>query len=143
MSFHPPTQELLDLKRNRLADVKACAESLLIERRAQGVEDLDTADSIRFRSMMADVMALTAEIEEYRSDLERSQIPPQYQNLGSGGRRHGAAAAVAPLSFDPEQLRAAHGKLSRGETAILDAGVLLGKLADARAAVRNPDIPTA
>lgn len=105
MSFHPPTQELLDLKQKRLTDVKACAEGLLIERRAQGVEDLDTADSIRFRSMMADVMALNAEIEEYRHDLERSVIPPQYQNLGGGGRRHGSAAAVAPRLSKADPVR--------------------------------------
>ena len=114
-----PTPERLRELEARRTDLKACAESLLIERRAEGVTDLDEADSVRFRAMAGDIEALSETIELYRADLKRADLG-KYEHLAGGSRRHGSAAAIAPLAFDPEQLRAAHGKLSRGESAILE-----------------------
>src|SRR5258708_1409739 len=91
MTLGPPTQSHLDALERRRTDVKACAESLLLERRAEGIQDLDAADSIRFRAMQADLQAADDEISEYRRDLERSQVPERYANLGKGGSQ-GAAA---------------------------------------------------
>ena len=130
MSYHPPTLDQLNHKLQRRTDVKACAESLLMERRAAGVEELDHADSIRFRSMMADVEALNDEIEQYRADLERSQIPEKYQNLGgklsapppgSGRVNCRPGSEVMPLHFGMEQLKAAHDKVLRQEPVLLEA----------------------
>ena len=62
---------IADLERRR-TDLKACAESLLIERKAQGVTELTGPDEIRFRAMLADV----ERVEFQLSELRRMGAPP-------------------------------------------------------------------
>jgi HK97 family phage major capsid protein len=123
MTFGPPTQDQLDRMIQRRTDVKACAESLLIERRAAGIEELDQVDSIRFRAMQADLQQLDDSITEYRVDLQRSQLPPQYASLGgsSGGRHVGTAGRLAPLGFADDEMRKLQAAAQRGETCRIES----------------------
>ena len=122
MTLGPPSQDQLDRLERRRTEIKACAQSLLLERRAQGVEELDVADATRFRAMAADIQSLDDTITEYRSDLQRSQIPPQYANLGGGGggRHVGTAGRLAPLGFPDEQMRELREHALRGEAARIE-----------------------
>ena len=109
MSYHPPTVDELNRLLKRRTDVKACASSLLMERRAQGVEELSGPDSIKFRSMTADIEALNAEIEDYRGELTRSEIPPKYANFGRGTRAHREPRRVhVRLRAAPQRAQQAH-----------------------------------
>lgn len=57
----------------RCSDLRACAMSLLVERRAQGVEQLSGPDEIRFRSMVADLKDAEFRLSE---EHRKGSLPP-------------------------------------------------------------------
>jgi len=66
-----PTREYLtDLEKKRDGLAQRATE-LLESRRAAGVEELDHADSIRFRAMSKDLRSLDQHIRHYASELAR------------------------------------------------------------------------
>lgn len=72
-----PIATMIERLERRRTEVQACAESLLCERRAQGVEELDGPDSLRFRAMIADLHQLDDRIAEQRAELARmGELPP-------------------------------------------------------------------
>ena len=106
------------------------AEDLLMERRASGVEELRGPDATRFRAMQRDLNTLDDSITEYRSELDRAQIPEQYRNLGTGGTGRPPpgtgrmncrpGSEVMPIDFGMEEMRSAHGKVLRQEPCLLE-----------------------
>jgi HK97 family phage major capsid protein len=118
----PPLSRLLESRER----VRKQATTLLETRQAAGVEQLDRADSIRFRAMLADLEQLDESIEERRADDERGVIPERFQRLGQRGaqmmaRPANSAGRLSPLGYSDEQLRRAFDTINRGETAVLTA----------------------
>jgi hypothetical protein len=73
--------------------------------------------------MMRDLHTLDDAIEEYRSELQRAEIPEKYAHLGTrGGRMHPKAASMlSPTWFSDEQMRGAYDRTRRGESAVLES----------------------
>ena len=57
---------------------------MLLECRSQGRESLNAGETQRLAAAQADLRDLDEAIEEYRSELQRAAIPPQYAQLGGG-----------------------------------------------------------
>jgi Phage capsid family len=122
------SREQLAALEARRAQIHQQAEAMLVERRAQGVEQLDDRDSIRFRAMTRDISDLDEQIVHYRSELERSTIPERYRHLGqhstpppgSGRANCQPGSVVMPLTFGMEELRHAHEKVTHGEATVLE-----------------------
>lgn len=113
-----PDQQTLDRMTNKREVLRKQAEDLLLERRASGVEELRAPDATRFRAMTDDLHTLDSAIDTYRSELERVGEIPQ---LGKLSKRTRSGAHVAPLGFEPEQLRRAYERLTGGEAVRLEA----------------------
>ena len=76
-----PTRERLEHLERKRADLRTTCEAMLLEKRAQNVEELTGPDAIKFRAMAAYLHTLDETVKEYRADLERvGHIP-----ISSGG----------------------------------------------------------
>ncbi len=105
-----------DLERRKQAFVSE-AESICTRAREQGRETLTSDELLRFGKAKRDAEFMTARVAEARADLERGYVP----KLGRETRAVNSGARVAPIGFDPEELRHAHGKLMAGESVRLEA----------------------
>jgi hypothetical protein len=114
-----PTRERLAQLEARKAHAVSQATEMLETRQAAGIAELSGPDAVRFRAMQQTIAELDDQITEYRSELERAQIPERYRNLGGGERRVSSAGRLSPLGHSDEQLRRAFDQVNRGETAVL------------------------
>ena len=99
------------------------------ETRGQDAE-LSGVEQQKLAQMSRDVDGLARHTAEYRSEVERAQVPEKYANLGTrltGRRQPGTGridcrpgSQVMPLDFGVEALRAAHGKVLRQEPCLLE-----------------------
>jgi HK97 family phage major capsid protein len=119
-----PTQERLDQLKERRSQLAGCAQSILVEARSAGREQLSAGESHRFREMAADLKDLDQRIADYEGELKRANLDgPLLSRLSGrgGGQTVNSAATLAPLGHDHEQLRRAFGQVGRGETAVLES----------------------
>jgi HK97 family phage major capsid protein len=104
---------------HRRDQIRATAETMLLNAAAEGRADLNAGEAARFAQAKRDLRGITEHIEQIREDLDRSTIPDRYR--GKLTRRLNSGARVAPIGFDAEELRHAHGKLLAGEAVRLEA----------------------
>jgi HK97 family phage major capsid protein len=113
-------RSLLHDLESRRDSIRHQAEALLRSAQAEGCQQLSEAEDAKFRSMTELIRQLDERIADGRDDLDRAGDP--YQVIRGGGLRTlNTAGRLSPLSFDPEELRSAYGRISRGETAVLEA----------------------
>ena len=86
----------------RKAELISRAQTMLETRRAAGAEQLDQADSIRFRALKSDIDAaeaderdMTEAVNEYRSELESCRRNPRESS--AGGRHPRRRRSERPL----------------------------------------------
>jgi HK97 family phage major capsid protein len=70
-----PNQDFLAKLEKKREEVRGACESMLMEARAQGRDQLNEGELIRYRHALADLRGLGERIAEYRGELERSGIP--------------------------------------------------------------------
>jgi hypothetical protein len=118
-----PTREYAELLHAKRDALKTRCENFLLERRNCGVENLAGADAAKFAHMTADLADLEARSADYDSELARvGHYPGNLAAVANrAARAVSSAGRLSPLAFDPEEMRAAHGKIGRGETAVLES----------------------
>ena len=119
MPLGPYTPEGLAAIRERRNTAEAAAKSVLLEARAANRETLSPKESRRFTEYSDNYRGLRDAADEYEAELKRGTLPPHLAGLGTREVRGGSS--VSPLGFDPEEMRSAHERLSRGETVKLTA----------------------
>ena len=113
----------LEAATRRRTDLVSRAETLLLERRAGGAEQLDGPDAVRFNAMKRDIndareieAAIDERVREYRSELERvGTIPEALQRAAQ--RTVSSAGRLSPMHCPTEELRRLHNAAQRGEGA--------------------------
>jgi HK97 family phage major capsid protein len=101
----------------RRSDVRACAESLLLERRSAGITELSEGDAVRFRSMQAELQQIDDRLESARADLERmGSLPESLRRDESGRPLVSSAGRLAPLHVADEEMRRMQSAARRGES---------------------------
>jgi HK97 family phage major capsid protein len=127
-----PSAEGLQRLRDHRTDISRRAEGMLLSIRSGRGADatLNAREEREFRGYQESLGTLDAQIADYERDLQRSQLPAHLAHLGGGDsrRRPGAGrincrpgSQVMPIDFGLEQLRSAHEKLMRGESALLES----------------------
>jgi HK97 family phage major capsid protein len=81
MTQGTPNREFLTKLERKRDNIHAAAETMLQEARAAGRDELNIGEAQRLKHMMADLRGLGEHIQEYRSDLERAQIPTHLSRL--------------------------------------------------------------
>jgi hypothetical protein len=81
MTFGTPNQEFLDRLETRRDALRDQAKTFLETRKAQGVEQLNDIDSVKFRATASDINDLTDQCDHYRSGMARVGTYP----AGLGG----------------------------------------------------------
>lgn len=120
---------LIELER-RCANAKADARKILEASRRAGRTTLTNAEDREFRRLTADIESLNERIEEQRTEerargLGSDTLARLREAQGVGTRAYRSAAtkaradALAPLTFDQGELRAAFKTLESGGTAVL------------------------
>jgi HK97 family phage major capsid protein len=66
----------------RRTQIRASAETLLQEARAQGRNELSPGEAARLQHMLSDLDSLGEQLEERRFDRERSTLPPHLARIG-------------------------------------------------------------
>jgi len=117
MAGMPSASFLAAMEKKREA-IRSTAESVCLEARSQGREELNDGELVRLKAMQGDLRALDERINGYRSELERVGTIPKF---GRAARAVSSAGRLAPLSFDPDEMRSAHARLSRGETVVMES----------------------
>jgi HK97 family phage major capsid protein len=112
-----PSAQFLSKLEAKRESIRGACETMLLEARAQGRQELNEGELIRYKHALADLRAMGDKIAEYRSDVERVGAIPSF---GALGRPVGTAAMISPLGYTHEQLRRAFDQVGRGETAVLE-----------------------
>lgn len=121
-----PTPEFVDSLRRNFATTKAECETWLLEVRAAGRDQLSEIEEHRYRGYRRDLAELSERIRFEEGELQRAHIPDRYARLGGGGpdlsrtpmpRRAtlGSAARLAPLGFEPDEVRRLQSAAQRGD----------------------------
>jgi HK97 family phage major capsid protein len=76
-----PNHDFLSKLERKREDVRGACESMLMEARAQGRDQLNEGELIRYKHAMADLHGLGEQIAEYRHELERSGLPAHLARL--------------------------------------------------------------
>jgi HK97 family phage major capsid protein len=116
------TRSFADGLESRRRDCYAQAEALLHRAQADGRKTLTAAEARELSELTDTMRGLAAHIEDVRVDEARAGLGA-YAHLSKSARRGRAntGATVAPIGFDPEELRHAHERLCRGESVRLEA----------------------
>jgi len=76
-----PTHDFLAKLEKKREEVRGACESMLMEARAQGRDQLNEGELIRYKHALADLRGLGERIAEYRGELERAQLPAHLSRL--------------------------------------------------------------
>jgi hypothetical protein len=114
-----PTREFLQRLERQRDGVRASAEGLLMECRAQGREELNQGELLRYKQMLSDLRGLESHIQEYRSDLSRIGNLPAVGPERRGGLS--TAGRLAPLHFADEEMRRLQTAAQRGESCRIES----------------------
>jgi HK97 family phage major capsid protein len=113
-----PSHDFLSKLERKREGIRSWCEGMLLEARSQGREHLNQAEQFRFDHAIADLEALGEKIVEYRGEVARVGVIPDF---GRENRAVSSAGQLSPAWFSEEQMRAAHAKLARGENAQLES----------------------
>ena len=96
MTYHPPSSEGLAFLERRREGIRASAETMLLDaQRTRGsASPLTRPERERLDAMQRDLREVDSELATYKRDLERSQIPERFANLGHGEHRGWVFAAL-------------------------------------------------
>ena len=109
-----PTRDVLDRLENRREAVRAACESMLLERRGAGVENLTDADATRLRAMQDTLRELDDHIAHYSAELERvGSVPEALAKRALGNGSDAASFAKTWAANTTMELRRAFGSEQR------------------------------
>ena len=81
MTCGTPNHDFLERLERRRDGVLAAAETMLMEARSAGREELNEGERQRLMHAKRDLSALDERIAEYRGELERAQMPAHLSRL--------------------------------------------------------------
>ena len=76
-----PSHDFLSKLERKREDIRGACEQMLLEARADGRDQLNEGELIRYKHALADLRGLGERIAEYRSELERSGMPAHLARL--------------------------------------------------------------
>jgi HK97 family phage major capsid protein len=126
----------LEQRRNEV--FKAC-EGMLLEARSAGRNELNEGERQRYAHAKNELDGLDSHLAQVREDVARIG---SYPDSGKLSRKLSSAGRLAPLGFDMEELRSAHGRIGRGESVVMEARNPGFVSADSLLPAQLYDIPT-
>jgi hypothetical protein len=112
-----PNNDFLRAIETKKAAAFNAAEAILLQAKAEHRSHLTPGEERRYEFALADFHALSDQATEYRSEMQRAQLPDHLARLGGGSERRAVSSAgmLAPLHFPEGELRRAFDAARRGE----------------------------
>jgi HK97 family phage major capsid protein len=126
-----PSREFVQQLETRRQTLQHQAETILARAKADGRDTLTREEDAEVQQHIADLRSLNERIADEQAELQRGQLPAHLAHLGTSrsaaphtSGRYGVpntAGQLAPLGFDPEQMRRLQTAAQRQEPCRLES----------------------